>query len=52
MDLDIINKEKQIPKEFENLEMQILDVLEKYEMIYPEEIINCMKPENVEKIKV
>ena len=39
-------------KEFENLEVQILDVLEKYEMIYPEEIINCMKAENVEKVKV
>ena len=48
----IINKEEKIPKEFENLEVQILDVLEKYEMIYPEEIINCMKAENVEKVKV
>lgn len=48
----IINKEEKIPKEFENLEVQILDVLEKYEMIYPEEIINCMQPQNIEKIKV
>lgn len=48
----IINKEEKIPKEFENLEVQILDVLEKYEMIYPEEIMNCMQPQNIEKIKV
>lgn len=48
----IINKEKQIPKEFENLEVQILDVLEKYELIYTQEIINYMQPANVEKIKI
>ena len=48
----IINKEKQIPKEFENLESQILDVLERYEMIFTEEIIGYMKPENIEKVKV
>ena len=48
----IINKEKQIPKEFENLESEILDVLEKYEMIFTEEIIGFMKPENIEKVKV
>lgn len=47
-----INKEKQTPKEFENLEMQILDVLEKYEMIYTKEIVNIMQPENIEKVKV
>lgn len=48
----IINKEKQIPKEFENLEMQIFDVLEKYEMIYTEEIMNHMTTDNIEKVKV
>ncbi len=48
----IINKEKQIPKEFENLEMQIYDILQKYEMIYTEQMINYMKPENIEKIKI
>ncbi len=48
----IINKEKQIPKEFENLETPIFDVLEKYEMLYTEEIINYMKPKNIEKIKI
>lgn len=48
----IINKEKQIPKEFENLEIQILDVLEKYEMLYTQEVIKYMQPANVEKIKI
>lgn len=48
----IINKEKEIPKEFENLESQILDVLVNYEMIFTEEILNYMKPENIEKVKV
>lgn len=48
----IINKEKKIPKEFENLETQILEVLDKYEMIFTNEILNYMKPENIEKVKV
>lgn len=48
----IINKEKQIPKEFENLETEILDILEKYEMIFTKEIIEYMKPENIEKVKI
>lgn len=48
----IINKEKKIPKEFENLEMQILDVLKNYEMLYPKEIIDHMQPENIEKVKI
>lgn len=48
----IINKGKQIPKEFENLEIQIFDVLEKYEMIYTEEIMNHMTTDNIEKVKV
>lgn len=47
----IIKKEKKIPKEFENFEMQIFDVLIKYEMLYSEEIISNMQQENVEKIK-
>lgn len=48
----IINKEKKIPKEFENLESQILEVLEKHEMIFTEEILKYMRPENIEKVKV
>lgn len=48
----IIKKEKKIPKEFENLEMQIMDALEKYEMLYTEEIINHMQSENIEKVKI
>ena len=48
----ILNKEKKIPKEFENLETQILEVLDKYEMIFTKEILNYMKPENIEKVKV
>ena len=48
----IINKEKQIPKEFENLESQILEVLEKYEMIFNEDILKYMRPENIEKVKI
>ena len=48
----IINKEKQIPKEFENLESKIMEVLDKYEMIFTEEILKYMRPENIEKVKV
>lgn len=48
----IINIEEEIPKEFKSLEMQILDVLEKYEMVYTEEIMNHMTPENIEKVKI
>lgn len=48
----IINKEKKIPTEFENLEIQIIDVLEKYEMLYTQEVIKYMQPANIEKIKI
>ena len=48
----IINKEKKIPKEIENLESQILEVLENYEMIFTEEILKYMRTENIEKVKV
>ena len=48
----IINKEKKIPKEFENLESQILEVLENYEMIFTEGILKYMRTENIEKVKV
>ena len=48
----IIKKEKKIPKEFENLESQILEVLENYEMIFTEEILKYMRTENIEKVKV
>lgn len=47
----IIKKEKKIPKEFENFEIQIFDVLVNYEMLYSEEIISNIQQENVEKIK-
>ena len=48
----IINKEKKIPKEFQGYENQILDVLDKYEMIYPIELLNRMSEDNIEKVKV
>lgn len=48
----IINKEKKIPTEFENLEIQIIDVLENYEMLYTQEVIKYMQPANIEKIKI
>ena len=48
----IINKEKEIPKEFQGYENQILDILDKYEMIYPIELLNRMSEDNIEKIKV
>ena len=48
----IINKEKKNAKEFENLESQILEVLENYEMIFTEEILKYMRTENIEKVKV
>lgn len=48
----IINKEKKIPKEFEGYEQPILEILEKYEMIYSNEILEYMSKDNIEKVKV
>lgn len=48
----IIKKEKQIPKEFSNYELQILDLLNKYELIYTQDSLQYMRNENIEKVKV
>lgn len=48
----IINKENEIPEEFIGLETDIFRILDKYEMIFTEDILKYMKPENIEKIKV
>lgn len=47
----IINKEEKIPKEFEKYESEILDVLDKYEMLYNEQALSYMRKENIEKVK-
>ena len=48
----IIKKEKQIPNEFENFENQIIDILNKFEMIYTENSLQFMQENNIEKIKI
>ena len=48
----IIKKEKQIPKEFSNYELQILELLNKYELIYTQDSLQYMRNENIEKVKV
>lgn len=48
----IIKKEKQIPNEFMGYEEKILDVLNKFELIYPQEIAESMKDEIQEKFKI
>ena len=48
----IIKKETKIPKEFECYEETIIDVLEKYDLLYTQEILKIMKPENIEKVKI
>lgn len=48
----IIKKEKQIPFEFEKYEDGIIDILNKFEMVYTENALQYMQPENIEKIKV
>ncbi len=48
----IINKENEIPEEFIGLETDIFRILDKYEMIFTEDILKYMKPENIEKIKI
>lgn len=48
----IIKKEKQIPNEFENFETEIIDILNKFEMVYTENSLQFMKENNIEKIKI
>ena len=47
----IIKKEKKIPKKFEGYEEEILEVLDKFELIYPKEIVELMEKEIRDKIK-
>lgn len=47
----IIKKEKQIPNEFVGDEEKILDVLNKFELIYPQEIAESMRDDIQEKFK-
>ena len=49
----IIDKEKEIPKEFENVEYnEIIVALKKYQMLYPKEILdNMINQDNVDRIK-
>lgn len=48
----IIKKEKQIPKEFENYETDIMNILNKFEMVYTENSLQYMQEENIEKVKI
>lgn len=48
----IINKEEQISDEFKNFEPQIMDILNKYEMVYTENSLQYMQEENIEKVKI
>ncbi len=48
----IIKKEKQIPNGFENFETEIIDILNKFEMIYTENSLQFMQENNIEKIKI
>ena len=48
----IIKKEKQIPNEFENLQTEINDILNKFEMNYTENSLQFIQENNVEKIKI
>lgn len=47
----IIKKEKQIPDEFVGDEEKIIDVLNKFELIYPQEIAESMRDDIQEKFK-
>ena len=47
----IIKKEKQIPNEFVGYEEKIIDVLDKFELIYPQEIAESMRNDIQEKFK-
>ena len=48
----IIKKEKQIPNEFENLQIEINDILNKFEMNYTENSLQFIQENNIEKIKI
>lgn len=48
----IINKEKQIPNEFSNYEIEIQDLLNKYELMYTQDSLQYMRDENIEKVKI
>lgn len=48
----IIKKEKQIPNEFENLQTEINDILNKFEMNYTENSLQFIQESNIEKIKI
>ncbi len=48
----IIKKEKQIPNEFENLQTEINDILNKFEMNYTENSLQFIQENNIEKIKI
>ena len=48
----IIDKEKEVPEEFLNLEYnEIIVALKRYDMYYPKEIVENMSKENFERIK-
>lgn len=48
----ILNKENEIPKEFEDVEYdEIIIALKRYDMYYPKESIEYMQEENLDKIK-
>lgn len=48
----IINKEEKIPEEFEGVgEDKIVVLLEKYDMLYNERVIELYTKENLEKVK-
>lgn len=48
----IIDKEKEVPEEFLNLEYnEIIVALKRYDMYYPKEIVENMSKENLERIK-
>lgn len=48
----IINKEEKIPEEFSEADFdEIYNLLQHFDMLYTEKIINCIGSENVDKIK-
>ena len=48
----IINKEKEIPKEFMNVDLNEINVaLKRFDMLYPKSILDIMSEENLESVK-
>ena len=48
----IIDKEKEVPEEFSNMEYnEIIVALKRYDMYYPKEVVENMSKENLERIK-